>query len=393
MASGVQRSVEAAIANCEIGQSIAARLGLGAGVIRALGDVFERWDGGGVPGKASGEQIALPARVATLALDAELSFRFGGESAVRMLARQRSGGQYDPALVACVLERPQLCTCFVTPAPWDDVLQFEPGPRPMLLGTQVDEAVRAIADFADLRTPFTSGHSAAVAELCEAAGRKLRMPEAELVALRRAAYIHDVGAAAISVSVWEKPGPLSDGEWERVRLHPYFTERIVARSPTLRAIGELAGLHHERLDGSGYHRQLRRPVLPIAACVLAAAEAYRGMTEARPHRPAMAPSQAASELHTQVHRGLLDPDAVAAVLDAAGLAGATPRRRRPAGLSEREREVLVLLAKGMTNKQIAYALTISPATVDHHVRHIYNKIDCTTRIAATLFAMEHRLLD
>lgn len=392
METGVQRSIEAAIANCEIGQSIAARLGLSAGVIRALGDVFERWDGAGVPGKASGEQVALPARVAMLALDAELYFRLGGESAVRGLAHERSGGQYDPSLVACLLTHLQVCAAFTTSAPWDEILQLEPGPRPILEGAYVDEAFRAIADFADLRSPLTSGHSAAVAELCEAAGRKLRLPEAAQVALRQAAYIHDAGAAAISVSIWDKAGVLSAGEWERVRLHPYYTERIVARSSTLSTVGELAALHHERLDGSGYHRQIRAPSLPMSACVLAAAETYRGMIEVRSYRPAIAPEQAAAELRAQADRRLLDADAVTAVLDAVGYAVATTKRKRPAGLSEREIEVLVLLAKGMTNKQIAHALTVSPATVDHHVRHIYTKIDCSTRLAATLFAMEHRLL-
>jgi HD-GYP domain-containing protein (c-di-GMP phosphodiesterase class II) len=392
LATGVQRSVEAAVANCEVGQSIAARLGLGARVIHALGDLFERWDGGGVPGKASGEQLALPARIATFALDAELFYRLGGESAVQQLARQRAGGQYDPALVACALARPALYTCFTSPTAWDDVLALEPGARPVLLGTQVDEAVRAIADFTDLRTPFMSGHSTAVAELCEAAGRKLHLPETECAALRQAAYVHDVGMAAISVSIWDKPGPLTAGEWERVRLHPYFTERIVARSPALAPIGRLAALHHERLDGSGYHRQLPAPALPVSARILAAAEAYRGMIEPRPQRAARSPQQAASELQAQARAGQLDRDTVEAVLEAAGHPVAVARRARPAGLSEREIEVLGLLAQGMTNKQIAQTLIVAPATVDHHLRHIYNKIGCSTRIAATMFAMEHRLI-
>jgi HD-GYP domain-containing protein (c-di-GMP phosphodiesterase class II) len=392
LATGVQRSVEAAAANCEVSQSIAVRLRLGPGVIHALGDVFERWDGGGVPGNASGEQLALPARIAMFALDAELFYRRGGAAAVQQLARQRSGGQYDPALVACALARPALCASFTTSTAWGDVLELEPGPRPVLLGAQIDEAVRAIADFTDLRTPFMTGHSTAVAELCAAASGILRLPDAERSMLRRAAYLHDVGTAAISVSIWDKPGQLTAGEWERVRLHPYFTERIVARSPALGPLGQLAALHHERLDGSGYYRQLPVSALPMTACVLAAAEAYRGMVEPRPHRAALAPAQAADELRAAARLGQLDTDAVDAVLAAAGHPVARARPARPAGLSGREIEVLGLLASGMTNKQIAHALTVAPATIDHHVRHIYNKIGCSTRIAATMFAMEHRLI-
>jgi HD-GYP domain-containing protein (c-di-GMP phosphodiesterase class II) len=392
LATGIERSVVAAIANCEVGQSIAARLGLGPGVVRALGDVFERWDGGGVPGKVRGEQLAVPARIAILALDAELFYRLGGMDAVQQLARQRAGGQYDPRLVACLLEQPALCACFSSRTPWDEVLALEPGPCPVLIGAQVEAAVRAIADFTDLRTPFMSGHSTAVAELCAGAGRTLHLSAAERSVLQQAAYVHDVGTAAISVSIWETPVPLTVGEWERVRLHPYFTERIMARSPTLAPLGQLAALHHERLDGSGYHRQLSAPALPITARVLAAAEAYQGMIELRPQRAAFAPQQAASELRAQAGAGRLDPDAVAAVLDAAGHGAATTKRVRPAGLSEREIEVLSLLARGLTNKQIAQALVVAPATIDHHVRHIYTKIGCSTRLAATLFAMEHRLI-
>jgi HD-GYP domain-containing protein (c-di-GMP phosphodiesterase class II) len=325
-------------------------------------------------------------------MDAELYFRLGGDSAVRRLVHQRSGGQYDPALVACVLAHRELCSCFGISDPWDVVIQSEPGPRPMLVDAQVDEAVRAIADFTDLRSPFMSGHSAAVADLCTAAALKLQLPEPEKVTLRRAALIHDAGTAAISVSIWEKAGSLSAGEWERVRLHPYFTQRIVARSPMLRPVGELAVLHHERLDGSGYHRQIPAPLLPMPARLLAAAEVFRGMIEARPHRPECGPDQAATELQAQAARGLLDPDAVVAILDVAGHTGAITRLRRPAGLTGREIEVLALLAKGMTNKQIAHALIVSPATVDHHVRHIYTKINCSTRLAATMFALEHRLV-
>jgi HD-GYP domain-containing protein (c-di-GMP phosphodiesterase class II) len=392
LATGIERSVAAAIANCEVGQSIATRLGLGRGVMEALGAVFERWDGAGVPGLARGEQVPLPARIATLALDAELFYRLGGTSAVHELARQRRGGQYDPALIACLLEQPSLCSSFASRTPWDDVLALEPGPRPVLLGALVEAAVRAIADLTDLRTPFMSGHSSAVANLSAESGRRLALSEGECSTLRQAAYVHDVGTAAISVSIWDTPGALTAGEWERVQLHPYFTERILARSTTLAPLGQLAALHHERLDGSGYHRQIPAAALPIAARVLAVAEAYQGMIERRPQRVAFTPQQAAAELRLQAGAGRLDADAVAAVLDAAGHGAGTTKRVRPAGLSEREIEVLRLLASGMTNKQIAQSLVVAPATIDHHVRHIYGKIGCSTRLAATLFAMEHQLL-
>lgn len=392
MATGVRRSVEAAIGTCEVGQSLAGRLGLGPGVSRALGDMFERWDGRGVPGRAHGEAIALAARVVTIALDVELFYRVGGEEAVRTLLHGRSGGQYDPAIATLLLARPSLLEALGATAPWDAALAQEPGPRPFIAEEALDEALRAVADFVDLRLPMMSGHSTAVATLCIQAGARLGLREPELTILRRAAYLHDLGTASVSVSVWEKAGPLSADEWERVRLHPYYTERVLLRAPALVPLGRLAALHHERLDGTGYHRQCAAPQLGTAARVLAVAEAYCGMREPRAHRPALSPERSAAELRSAARDGQFDSVAVEAVLAAAGHPTPSRRAARPAGLSRREVEVLVLLARGLTNREIGEQLVIAPATVDHHIRHIYAKIGCSTRIAATLFAMEQQLV-
>lgn len=392
MATGVQRSVEAAIGTCEIGQSLAGRLGLGSGIARALGDVFERWDGGGVPGRARGESISLAARIVTVALDVELFYRVGGMGGVQTLLRERSGGQYDPAIATLLHTRPELCAVLEAASPWEAVMEHEPGPRPLIAEAALDEALRAVADFVDLRMPMMSGHSSAVATLCVQAGERLGLVDPELTALRRAAYLHDLGTASVSVNVWEKAGPLSADEWERVRLHPYYTERVLMRAPALAPLGRIAALHHEYLDGSGYHRQCVAPQLGLAARLLAAAEAYCGMREPRAHRPALSPDQAAAELRAAARGGRLDGAVVEAVLAAAGHPAPAGRATRPAGLSKREVEVLVLLARGLTNREIAERLVIAPATVDHHIRHIYTKIGCSTRIAATLFAMEQQLV-
>lgn len=258
--------------------------------------------------------------------------------------------------------------------------------------THLDDALRAVADFVDLRLPMTSGHSTAVAALCVWTGRHLGLGDAELAALRRAAYLHDLGTASVSVSVWEKTGPLNADEWERVRLHPYYTERVLMRAPALAPLGRIAALHHEHLDGSGYHRQCVAPQMNLAARLLAAAEAYCGMREPRAHRPALSPDQAAAELRAAARGGRLDGVVVEAVLASAGHRAPARRVARPAGLSTREVEVLVLLARGLMNREIAARLVIASATVDHHIRHIYTKIGCSTRIAATLFAMEQQMI-
>jgi putative nucleotidyltransferase with HDIG domain len=244
----------------------------------------------------------------------------------------------------------------------------------------------------DLKLPFTRGHSSGVAALAEAAARGLGLAEADAVAVRRAGLLHDLGRVAVPNGVWEKPGPLTHGEWEQVRLHPYHSERILACSPVLAPLAPLAGMHHERQDGSGYHRQAAGAMVPLGARLLAAADAYHAMTEVRPHRPALDPAAAAERVRAEAAAGRLDPDAAGAVLLAAGHARSAPRRAWPAGLSDREVEVLRLIARGASYRAVARDLSISPKTAEHHIGHIYDKIGVSSRAAAAMFAMEHDLL-
>src|SRR3954452_15499545 len=242
-----------------------------------------------------------------------------------------------------------------------------------LAGDELDGACRVIGEFADLKSVFTLGHSTAVAELAEAAAWRLGLGEAEVAVVRRAGLVHDIGRVAVSTGIWEKAAPLTTGEWERVRLHTYFGERVLARCGGLGEVGAVAARHHERLDGSGYHRGAAAGDLSLAPRVLAPADACQAMTEPRPHRPGLARDAIARALDDDVVAGRLDGDAVAAVLQATGLrAGAAPRAF-PAGLTAREVEVLRLVARGHSNKAIAAQLQLSPKTVGHHVGHVYAK--------------------
>jgi HD-GYP domain-containing protein (c-di-GMP phosphodiesterase class II) len=258
-----------------------------------------------------------------------------------------------------------------------------------LEGEPIDRALAAMGDFADLASPYLVGHSAGVAKLATAAARRCRFETAELVSVRRAALVPDVGRVAVPVRIWQKRGPLTPDEWERVRLHAHHLERVLARSPFLTELAPVATAHHKRCDGSGYHRGAAAAALSPPARVLATADAYHAMTEPRPHRDALPPERAAEALTEEAHAGRLDGDAVAAVLETAGQR--IPRIERPAGLTDREAEVVGLLARGLQTKQIARALGISVKTADHHVQNAYAKIGVSTRAAATLFAMEHGL--
>jgi HD-GYP domain-containing protein (c-di-GMP phosphodiesterase class II) len=246
-----------------------------------------------------------------------------------------------------------------------------------------------MGDFADLISSYFIGHSAAVAVLAADAAGRLDLAPRDVVAVRRAALVHDLGRVAVATSVWNKPAALTADEWEHVRLHAYHTERVLSRSRALAKLGSIAGAHHERLDGSGYHRGVGAPSLTMPARLLAVADAYRTMIEPRPHRAARSPEEAARALGEAASAGRIDPDAVAAVLEAAG--AAVPKMARPAGLTEREAQVISMVAKGLQTKQVGHRLGISAKTADRHLQNAYAKIGVSSRAAAALFAMRHGL--
>jgi HD-GYP domain-containing protein (c-di-GMP phosphodiesterase class II) len=198
-----------------------------------------------------------------------------------------------------------------------------------------------------------------------------------------------VGRVAVSARIWEKTDPLTADDWEQIRLHAYQTERVLVRSPFLAELAAVAGYHHERIDGSGYHRGVAAMSLDPMARLLAAADAYHAMTEPRPHRQPLSPDEAADALAAEARARHLAPDAVSAVLEAAG--HSSPPIERPAGLTERELEVVRLLARGLQTKQVARALAISTKTADYHIQNSYRKIGVSTRAGATLFAMQNGL--
>ncbi len=276
-------------------------------------------------------------------------------------------------------------------ATWDRILAVEPPPIRRVDGAALDDALLAMADLVDLKSPYLAGHSRGVANLAAAAAEVSGFGAEAITTLRRAGLIHDLGRIGVSNAIWDKAGPLNEVESERVRLHPYLTDRMLARVTGLNASREIASRHHERLDGSGYPKGLTASALTPSDRLLAAADAFHAMTEPRPHRPPLSGTEASSRLQQEARAGRLDGAAVNAVLAAAGHR-APMSRMRPAGLTAREVEVLGLLARGQPNKEIARRLGVKPKTVSNHVEHIYVKIDVQSRAAATLFATRHGLM-
>ena len=390
---GLPSVIRSTAAVCETASTLARRMGLPPETATDIPLFFERWDGKGFPGDVRGDALPRPVQVVQVAEAAESLYLTEGADAARALLQRRNGAMFaPPAVEAFLAHADELFGLLDTPEPWDVVLASEPSPYLTLDEDGVDRALEAFADFTDLRSVYLGGHSRAVAALAHDAAEVAGCPPADVVAVRRAGLVHDVGRVATSAAVWGKRTPLSSSEREAVRLHPYYTERVLARPDWLSGLGHLGSLHHERLDGSGYFRGCRGLDQPLTARLLAAADFLQTRTERRPYREGMSLQEASTVLREEVAAGRMDADAVEAVLTAAG---ATPgRRRRSAGdLTPREVEVVRLLARGATKAQVARALVIAPKTADAHTQHIYAKLGVSTRSGVTLYAMQHGLLD
>ncbi len=377
-------------AMCEVAGMLAAGAGVPRSIAQLLDFLTDRWDGKGPLRRGKGEEIPLPMRIVHVAVDAAFQRMLGGKERAVRLARERAGVGLDPEVAVHLADHADEVLADEGESVWEETLAREPAPQLMLAGEALDEAIAAMGNFADLVSPYLTGHSGRVAELAGAAAERCRVDAEDATALRRAALVHDLGRVAIGAEIWQKRGPLSADEWEQVRLHPYHTERVLSRSPFLASLAPIAAADHERLDGSGYHRGVSGADLTLPARLLAAADAYQAMTEPRPYREPLPVERAASELAAEAQAGRLDPDAVSAVIEAAGQR--PPRLERPAGLTEREAEVVGMLARGLQTKQVAHALGISAKTADRHVQNAYRKIGVSTRAAATLFAMEQGLV-
>ncbi|HEX4718312.1 MAG TPA: HD domain-containing phosphohydrolase [Thermoleophilaceae bacterium] len=387
------REVDAMIEHhAAIARTMAEQLDLRPGVVAALSAAYERWDGKGWPGALAGDAVPVPSRIAQLAEYGEVANRLGGPGAVRELAREWRGGHFDPTLCDLLdAEAEMILSGLDEIGTWEAVIAAEPTLAVMLSGDRLDAALLAIASFIDIKSPYFLGHSRAVAELAAEAARQLDASESEQRRLYRAGLVHDWGRLGISNAIWDKKAPLGAGEWERVRLEPHVTDRMLRQSESLAPLAAVAVQHRERLDGSGYPAGLSGAAISRPARILAAADAYQAMREPRPYRAPLSADGAATELRAEVKHCRLDADAADAVLAAAG--HRVPRRREgPAGLTAREVEVLILVARGLSNKEIADRLVISAKTVGNHVEHIYSKIGASSRAAASLFAMRYGLL-
>lgn len=377
--------------HCASAALLAGRMGLGADVQEALGFTFERFDGGGLPAGTKGDAIPIAVRIAQLSDMVEVHHRaLGVEGAVAMV-RARRGGQFDPRIADVVVDDADRILAGPSVGDsWTVALREAPDRGEHLDDVALDDLLQALGDFVDLKCPFTLGHSRAVAELAAAAAAVAGLGDSDIRMISRAGHVHDLGRIGVSNQVWSKASKLTAGEFERVRLHPYLTVRILSQVSGLRDVAALAGNHHECVNGTGYPRGLTGPALALPDRILAAAVSYRSAREPRPYRAAMPAGDAERRLRARVAAGELDATAVEAVLVAAGHRDrrAHPRSDR---LTPREIEVLRLVAGGASNRDIAAKLVISEKTARNHVERTYAKIGVSNRIGASMYALQNGL--
>ncbi len=378
-------------AQCAQAEALAEDLGLGAEVGQALAQMYERFDGKGAPLGLRGAELSTAGQLVHLAQVLEALHRQLGRRAALDELSRRGGGQFSAAgseLARGLGEEVWEAACGARL--WEEVLAAEPAPQRAVAPAQLGAVALAFGRFADLKSPSSLGHSPAVAALAVAAAERAGLGAAERERLGIAALLHDLGSVSVSNATWDHAGALGAAAWEQVRLHPYYGERILDRSSITQPFGALVGAHHERLDGSGYHRSSRGESLDRSARILAAADCWVALTSRRPHRAARSAEAATQQLHRDVAEGLLGREAVALVLAAAGQA--VPRAALPANLTDREAEVLGLVARGLVSKEIGAQLGIATRTVKHHIEHIYAKTGVSSRAAAALFAARHNLV-
>jgi HD-GYP domain-containing protein (c-di-GMP phosphodiesterase class II) len=364
--------------SCEVAQSVAVQLGLGQDVVVALGQVFERHDGHGNPGRVAGPLHPAVA-LWQVAHFVDLATREGLDTVAEL--GRRAGSALDPDAARDVAELldgmplPEAGTVA-------EVLAREPGQPRRVRPDELETVLGTFTILADGKSPYFAGHSGRVAELAATSAEAAGLPGESVALARHAGLVHDIGKVAVSSRVWNSARQLSDAEQEQVRLHAYYTHRVLARVPALDALVDAASAHHERLDGSGYPRGLTT-LSPVAA-IVAAVDCFVTAGEPRPYRPARSSSEQAALLEDEVAAGRLPGDTVDAVLRAA--AGDRTPAPTTSDLTAREREVLELVARGMTNQAIGRRLGISAKTVNTHLEHVYAKLGVSTRVAAVVHA-------
>jgi HD-GYP domain-containing protein (c-di-GMP phosphodiesterase class II) len=383
--------------HCEVAELFARQLGFPDYVQQTLRFQWERWDGKGMAYRAKGQAIPRTARILYLAQVLELTYHFAGPEATRALAQEKRGTRFDPEAVDAFLtltQQTNFWSTFEEQSTQEALLaRRPPTAADCAQENQIERVCETLADFVDLKTRENWHHSRTVAEIAVGIGAALGMKTSELTKLRRAALIHDIGKVAIPAGILAKGERLSSSEWETYRLHVYYTQRILERVAPLQELAPAASAHHEWINGQGYHRQLHGEQIPLHGRILAVANSYVRLLQQQADQTD--PADVLNQMHSQVGTqfdSVCYEALVTSQTQEQALQNVPSKSRKEGDLTDREIEVLRLLAQGRNTPQIARTLHISKKTVEHHLSHIYNKIGVTCRTAAVVHAVQRRII-
>ena len=275
---------------CERGATMARLMGLSEAVAEGILTLDEHWDGSGNPDGLRRQEIALFSRIMLLAQTLEVFSGEKGEQAAIEIANQRSRKWFDPDLVKAVnsLRRRNRLWTDANDQSLPLCLAKEPEARFIRQDdNSFDNVCMAFSHIVDAKSPFTFNHSVGVANASVAIARMLGLSRERVLFVRHAALLHDLGKLGISNSILEKPGKLDNDEWASMRQHPFFTWQILRGIPGFEELSEVAGSHHEKLDGSGYFRGLGGDQIANESRILAVADVFDALTANRPYREGM----------------------------------------------------------------------------------------------------------
>lgn len=293
---------------CERGANIAKQIGFSQAISEAIRALDEHWDGAGHPYKLVGEGIPLLGRILCLSQTVEVFFQTYGTQAACAMAKSRSGSWFDPQVVKAFLNvqgQPNFWETLVSEELPQQVVALEPHDKIIISDeAQLDRVAEAFAQVIDAKSPWTYRHSEGVRKFAVGAAVQLEFEPQRLRELSRAALLHDLGKLSIPNTILDKPGRLTDEEFAVIRKHPEYTEQIMKRVKPFENLALIAGAHHERMDGRGYHRGIPSGTLPLEARLLAVADQFEALTSTRPYRQGLTPEAAIALIAKDVGKGV-----------------------------------------------------------------------------------------
>jgi HD-GYP domain-containing protein (c-di-GMP phosphodiesterase class II) len=378
-------------AHCEVAVQIALRLGVPASTNEALADVLERWDGSGYPDGKSKEEIQPAAQLVALAGTVEIFVRRYGASEGLLRVRRQAAQLFDPSLLGLLNARvPQLLVSLEALDAWQACVDALRPQAFTAASMPLDDIAALLGDYAELKVPRCVGASALAVQVLGAAAAVLGLRDT--ACLLRAARLHGLGRVSVANAALDRNGAASLADAESIRLSPYWAARILSRCTLMQLESQWVMRAHERSDGSGHPFGQATPPSQLELLLLQAVVAY--VEQVKPWRLAEPASHADAmrELDALAAQGKLDVRCVRALHGGTRRTLDASQASSDFDLTAREREVLQQLCLGLSNKQIAKVLDISPKTVGTHVERLYAKMAVTTRAAATMKALQWGLL-